>query len=298
MRRATIVIFFKRDAPSQFLSTLSLRRATNANLRRHSSNNHFYPRSPCGERRLPTALRTPHQRFLSTLSLRRATRIPAFLPADRIFLSTLSLRRATINPANQTNLPGYFYPRSPCGERHQRHLPDSTHRRISIHALLAESDHIFRNFLYRRLNFYPRSPCGERPAFDVLAVSALPFLSTLSLRRATDVIAVMTDAQSISIHALLAESDSPPSITPAASRNFYPRSPCGERHAADISQIREPRISIHALLAESDQAANGLADAPPQISIHALLAESDAVMDNIVFMPREFLSTLSLRRAT
>ena len=59
---------------------------------------HFYPRSPCGERltparilsrlslisihallaesdRLPTALRTPHQRFLSTLSLRRATAV-------------------------------------------------------------------------------------------------------------------------------------------------------------------------------------------------------------------------------
>ena len=34
-------------------------------------------------------------------------------------------------------------------------------------------------------NFYPRSPCGER----------------------REVIAVMTEAQSISIHALLAESD-------------------------------------------------------------------------------------------
>ena len=36
---------------------------------------------------------------------------------------------------------------------------------------------------------------------------AMLFLSTLSLRRATDVIAEMTEAQSISIHALLAESD-------------------------------------------------------------------------------------------
>ena len=25
--------------------------------------NNFYPRSPCGERREPTALRTPHQNF-------------------------------------------------------------------------------------------------------------------------------------------------------------------------------------------------------------------------------------------
>ena len=34
----------------------------------------------------------------------------------------------------------HFYPRSPCGERRQRRWLDSTHRRISIHALLAESD--------------------------------------------------------------------------------------------------------------------------------------------------------------
>ena len=59
-----------------------------------------------------------------------------------------------------------------------------------------------------------------------------------------------------------------------------------------------PEISIHALLAESDEGAHRLAHAPPEISIHALLAESDAVMDNIVFVPGEFLSTLSLRRAT
>ena len=56
--------------------------------------------------------------------------------------------------------------------------------------------------------------------------------------------------------------------------NFYPRSPCGERQAADISVKREARLSIHALLAESDDdilaGVNELL-----ISIHALLAESD-----------------------
>ena len=78
----------------------------------------FYPRSPCGERlnlgkalhalplflstlslrratKLPTALRTPHQRFLSTLSLRRATILCVVSVQIRGFLSTLSLRRAT-----------------------------------------------------------------------------------------------------------------------------------------------------------------------------------------------------------
>ena len=58
-------------------------------------------------------------------------------------------------------------------------------------------------------------------------------------------------------------------------------------------------ISIHALLAESDQGAPaGPRISSNTISIHALLAESD--IDNLVQLPVhfEFLSTLSLRRAT
>ena len=84
----------------------------------------------------------------------------------------------------------------------------------------------------------------------VVVMDAL-FLSTLSLRRATtliwDVIAEMT----ISIHALLAESDQ-----------------------AKTFKVAAHRISIHALLAESD---SGHEQAPyrVEISIHALLAESD-----------------------
>ena len=78
-----------------FLSTLSLRRATG------KSHKH------AGSKLV----------FLSTLSLRRATFNPLKAFIILTFLSTLSLRRATINPASQINLPGYFYPRSPCGER-------------------------------------------------------------------------------------------------------------------------------------------------------------------------------------
>ena len=47
----------------QFLSTLSLRRATCSLRQLQLALCHFYPRSPCGERRLPTALRTPHHNF-------------------------------------------------------------------------------------------------------------------------------------------------------------------------------------------------------------------------------------------
>ena len=130
----------------------------------------------------------------------------------------------------------YFYPRSPCGERRQVAQTCRVKISISIHALLAESDEganrlanappqlsihallaesdplgtvshnagiLFLSTLSLRratgcqrpcerptTNFYPRSPCGERP----------PKYRRILPRR------------SISIHALLAESDRP-SIT-------------------------------------------------------------------------------------
>ena len=79
----------------------------------------------------------------------------------------------------------------------------------------------------------------------------------------------------ISIHALLAESDTHP-----------------------VGVLVRVVISIHALLAESDvnDAING--NNPDFISIHALLAESDkdSLTDDVSTCG--FLSTLSLRRAT
>ena len=127
------------------------------------------------------------KRFLSTLSLRRAT-LDTTKTADVrfLFLSTLSLRRAT-------GIGSRIAERS----------------KISIHALLAESDGAQRAELFPAGNFYPRSPCGERRQSEgeivtlaLISIHALlaesdrymddsyiinkSFLSTLSLRRATD----------------------------------------------------------------------------------------------------------------
>ena len=77
------------------------------------------------------------------------------------------------------------------------------------------------------------------------------FLSTLSLLRATEAAKEELENLPISIHALLAESDS------------YPRCAAIAIH-----------ISIHALLAESDSTGVVSQDLI-HISIHALLAESD-----------------------
>ena len=79
--------------------------------------------------------------------------------------------------------------------------------------------------------------------------------------------------------------------------NFYPRSPCGERHLRVLDYSKSSIISIHALLAESDLEQSASYNAA-LISIHALLAESDYLRLYFKHPNVEFLSTLSLRRAT
>ena len=177
-------------------------------MKGNDTKRHFYPRSPCGERQLLSDSQEEREVFLSTLSLRRATlTIMLYETSSLIFLSTLSLRRATVAPVLAVGRARYFYPRSPCGERHLRSRRFlnmlsflstlslrratnccpylSSFTRISIHALLAESD-------------------GRLPINDSIA---LQFLSTLSLRRATQFIVNVFQLLLISIHALLAESD-------------------------------------------------------------------------------------------
>ena len=192
-----------------FLSTLSLRRATDSTSSTSSTSGDFYPRSPCGERRgrRPEKHHQWHisihallaesdfyfrpgngqnKTFLSTLSLRRATGSarPRFTSC-KVFLSTLSLRRATGST-----------------------IYDLDEKEISIHALLAESDGITDQIVHRYPDFYPRSPCGERPAQKRYHGSATtdfyprsPCGERLSSPNTSIIIL------DISIHALLAESD-------------------------------------------------------------------------------------------
>ena len=146
--------------------------------------------------------------FLSTLSLRRATRPPCSskkytlisihallaesdlgfcccLFGGLVFLSTLSLRRATRPWWKCRAFRLYFYPRSPCGERHintdsfsrvMLFLSTLSLRRATAGCELEIPTQEFLSTLSLRratgklrnpsrpgkINFYPRSPCGER----------------------------------------------------------------------------------------------------------------------------------------
>ena len=171
--------------PGKFLSTLSLRRATGIIDIVNNVIDHFYPRSPCGERRRTKSI---------------TTEIGDFYPRSPCG------ERRIIDIVN--NVIDHFYPRSPCGERQpgERHASSRQEflstlslrratgygqyyiraREISIHALLAESDigdPVQPPVV--KINFYPRSPCGERPIQTLILLMVRLFLSTLSLRRAT-----------------------------------------------------------------------------------------------------------------
>ena len=193
---------------SIFLSTLSLRRATTRVTAPAPTAAYFYPRSPCGERlffvgdvlctnpisihallaesdwyRIFAVRLVPS--FLSTLSLRRATYRKQNRPLRHSgFLSTLSLRRATLT----TVLHWYHISISIhalLAESDPLTLRPPAKTMISIHALLAESDSGWTDGAQKRTNFYPRSPCGERRQTHSCSRLSRPFLSTLSLRRAT-----------------------------------------------------------------------------------------------------------------
>ena len=110
-------VFASKPRRVLFLSTLSLRRATDGDDLYTLPLTHFYPRSPCGERRVTAPAPITAKIFLSTLSLRRATEIVSRSSISCQFLSTLSLRRATSPAAGKRAGSHHFYPRSPCGER-------------------------------------------------------------------------------------------------------------------------------------------------------------------------------------
>ena len=146
--------------------------------------------------------------FLSTLSLRRATSKPRRLKSRRcVFLSTLSLRRATGPAGGRTNITPDFYPRSPCGERPAGavscYLLSYFYPRSPCGERLA-----YCTKIYAFGDFYPRSPCGERPVPQQENGQAAT-ISIHALLAESDVCnqLLFDTLELISIHALLAESD-------------------------------------------------------------------------------------------
>ena len=167
-----------------------------------------------------------------------------------------------------------FYPRSPCGERQSSGNSCTQALPISIHALLAESDREIVKFSVSGSVFL--STLSLRRATDrwLAGLKGTLFLSTLSLRRATFEKFEGVIATKIAIRALLAESDS-----------VHPET---RQHDAFLSTLSLRRATAELNIRQIQKI----------ISIHALLAESDYTMTTTICIASKFLSTLSLRRAT
>ena len=80
-------------------------------------------------------------------------------------------------------------------------------------------------------------------------------------------------------------------------RDFYPRSPCGERLILIGGHFSTPAISIHALLAESDPT-DFLSFAPQADFYPRSPCGERPLSERTDIQKAGFLSTLSLRRAT
>ena len=227
LRRATISGIGDRPGLPVSIHAL-LAESDTDNHTDNQDQNSFNPRPPCGERRIRIVPVGLMGKFQSTPSLRRATRLLSSFLSSTWFQSTPSLRRATCNTAalNRSGAvsihallaesdPGVtstecpqpcFNPRPPCGER--RHVTQGS----------GEGD-----------GFNPRPPCGERLAGFYLLPFLHKFQSTPSLRRATVQATMSGRSVQVSIHALLAESDSQRSGIQRHQERFNPRPPCGER---------------------------------------------------------------------
>ena len=246
-------IYTRRSTETEFLSTLSLRRATFDSGNMVPAEKNFYPRSPCGERHCNKIFMGWIFNFYprSPCGERRPFR---------------DLRARAIN----------FYPRSPCGERLPKDGPARVSLIISIHALLAESDKEKRTPVRSIQAFL--STLSLRRATAITGIRLhVAMISIHALLAESDCSGICRHRMdcSISIHALLAESDfckiayiepdglflSTLSLRRATVHRqgmlpmyyyFYPRSPCGERQFILPRRLFRMYISIHALLAESD----------------------------------------------
>ena len=128
----------------------------------HAAHLYFYPRSPCGERRLWVYDRERYKDFY-----------PRSPCGERPI------------PPPPRRSAWHFYPRSPCGERPTDAVNGCNPDFISIHALLAESDAPNRRPCPRSKISIHALLAESDVSFMLYDTSSLIFLSTLSLRRAT-----------------------------------------------------------------------------------------------------------------
>ena len=171
-------------------------------------------------------------------------------------------------------------------------------QRISIHALLAESDQTVTKWASSaKISIHALLAESDKSSWSLTRLNRN--ISIHALLAESDLFFIVFDLfRNISIHALLAESDSPLSINCMIHMQFLSTLSLRRATMQIVIIVVDTVISIHALLAESDVVHIAEHASPGGISIHALLAESDKTHHQFSSQSPVFLSTLSLRRAT
>ena len=191
----------------------------------------FYPRSPCGERPRAWPASSPRRYFYPRSPCgERTTRVTAPAPIAPYFYPRSPCGERT-SRLHKILADWDFYPRSPCGERHHTRPIYRAARTFLSTLSLRRATMILLLPLTLILNFYPRSPCGERPQIRHNTPWQDNFYPRSPCGERHHRSDTIHRGRTISIHALLAESDPPRVATLFGRCYFYPRSPCGERQA-------------------------------------------------------------------
>ena len=192
---------------------------------------HFYPRTPCGVRRVTHYHREPLPRFLSTYPVRGTT------PIDKLNENDVVI---------SIHVPRAGYDLSECGIYGEILAFLSTYpvrgttyeaQRLRCVLTIFLSTYPVRGTTPVMLamlgvisHFYPRTPCGVRPAEMVgAATMEQVFLSTYPVRGTTSSSRKFLSLGGISIHVPRAGYDHQPGTSFCWYKNFYPRTPCGVR---------------------------------------------------------------------
>ena len=235
-----------------FLSTFPLRGTSHFLERGRGMKFNFYPRSPCGERPASSlTVLTPSEISIHVPlagnvrklvnGLHRSTIISIHVPLAGNVWSLRRQNNGYVYISIHVPLAGnvlawlyaryhakHFYPRSPCGERHELYEGMCLDCLISIHVPLAgnvSTDWLSRVRFPLFLSTFPLRGTSYISVFAIL--SAQTFLSTFPLRGTS-----FTGG-----------------IWPQLAEHFYPRSPCGERPWSLFRPVPKTGISIHVPLA-------------------------------------------------
>ena len=168
-----------------FQSTHSLRSATGISACFLIIVRGFNPRTPCGVRQAVKVEEQVESLFQSTHSLRSATSWQNVSSSPAWCFNPRTPCGVRLCGGQPRAVSDGFNPRTPCGVRLFFWYLLALFHVVSIHALLAECDGLFRGIKIVPHGFNPRTPCGVRQSSGVNGRESTMFQSTHSLRSAT-----------------------------------------------------------------------------------------------------------------